>query len=159
MAETKSSTGTVAQAKETGSELVTQAKEQLGAKTAEVRDDAAFQLREQVEQRSVQAGDQIHAVGQALRAGVDELRTDGKGASADVVEVLARRADDLGAYLQSTNADRILDDIESFARRRPWLTAGAAAVAGFVASRVVKASSDRRYERSSSAGLAAGAAR
>ena len=159
MAETKSSTGTVAQAKETGSELVTQAKEQLGAKTAEMRGDAAFQLREQVEQRSMQAGDQIHAVGQALRAGVDDLRTDGKGASADVVEVLARRADDLGAYLQSTNADRILDDIESFARRRPWLTAGAAAVAGFVASRVVKASSDRRYERSSSGSLAAGAAR
>ena len=157
MAETKGST--VEQAKETGSELVTQAKEQVGARAAEVRSDAAFQLREQVEERSTQAGEQIHAVGQALRAGVDELRTDGKGASADVVDMLARRADDLGAYLQSTDAERILDDVERFARRRPWLTAGAAAVAGFVASRVVKASSDRRYERSSSGSLAAGATR
>ena len=158
---TQTESGVVTQAKETGSELVTEAKQELGAKADEMRGEVAFQLREQVEHRSTQAGEQLHAVGKALRSGVDDLRNEGKGAPADVVDAIARRADDLGAYLQSTNAEKILDDIEGFARRRPWLAAGAAAVAGFVASRLVKASSDRRYERSvpQSRSLAAGPAR
>ena len=61
-----------------------------------------------------------------------------------VVEEVARRADDVGGYLQSAEADRILGDIEGFARRRPWLTAGVGAVAGLMASRFVKASTRRR---------------
>ena len=64
-----------------------------------------------------------------------------------------RRADDLGEYLQSSHADKILAALESFARRRPWLTAGAGVLGGFVASRFVKASSDRR-SRSSATTLA-----
>ena len=161
MGQMETETGVMTQARETGSELVTEAKHEIGAKADEMRGEAAFQLREQVEQRSTQAGEQFQAVGQALRSGVGELRTDGKAASAEVVEMLARRADELGTYLQSSNADKILNDIEGFARRRPWLTAGAAAVAGFVASRVVKASSDRRYGGTGSAqrSLTAGAAR
>ena len=39
----------------------------------------------------------------------------------------------------------MLTDLERFARRRPWVTAGAGVLAGFVASRFVKASADRRY--------------
>ena len=65
---------------------------------------------------------------------------------AKVVEEIARRADDLGDYLQSAQADRMLGDVEQFARRRPWLTAGVGVLAGFLASRFVKASGDRRYE-------------
>ena len=158
---TQTESGVVTQAKETGSELVTEAKQELGTKADEMRGEVAFQLREQVEERSTQAGEQLHAVGEALRSGVNDLRTEGKGVPADIVDAIARRTDDLGAYLQSTNADKILDDIEGYARRRPWLAAGAAAVAGFVASRVVKASSDRRFERSAapSRSLAAGAPR
>ena len=64
---------------------------------------------------------------------------------AKVVDEVARRADDLGSYLQSAQADRFLHDIETFARRRPWVAAGIGALAGFAASRFVKASSDRRY--------------
>ena len=144
---TQTESGAAAQTKETGAELVKGAKQELGTKADEIRGEVGFQLREQVEQRSTEAGDQLHAVGKALRSGVSDLRTEGKGVPADVVDAIARRADELGEYLQTTNADRILDDIEGFARRRPWLAAGAAAVAGFVASRIVKASSDRRYER------------
>ena len=138
---------TVADVREKGAELVSEAQEQVGAKAEEMRGEAAFQLREQVEQRSTHAGEQVRSLGSALRPGVEQLRSEGKAATADVVDKVARRADDLGGYLESANADQILGDIESFARRRPWLTAGAAALAGFVASRFVKASSQRRYDR------------
>jgi hypothetical protein len=162
----ESPTGAVADVREKGAELVSAAQEQVGAKAEEMRGEAAFQLREQVEQRSTQAAEQVRSLGSALRPGVEQLRSEGKGATADVVDKVARRADDLGGYLESANADQILGDIESFARRRPWLTAGAAALAGFVASRLVKASSQRRYDQghgnavshSTQPGLPAGAA-
>jgi ElaB/YqjD/DUF883 family membrane-anchored ribosome-binding protein len=138
--------GVVEEAREKGAELVSSAQQQVSEKADEVRGEAVFQLREQVARRSTETGQHIQAVGHVLRSGVDQLRTDGRGGSATAVDKIAEQAEHLGSYLQSADADRILRDVETFARRRPWLTAGAAAVAGFVASRLVKASSDRRYE-------------
>jgi hypothetical protein len=148
MGDPSSGSGTMTQVRETGSELVAQAQEQVGVKAEEVRGELAYRLQDQVDYRSTQAGEQVQAMSHALRSGVEQLRSEGKDGSADIVEKLAQRAESLGGYLQSSNGDRILEDVETFARRRPWLTAGAAALAGFAASRFLKASSDRRYEAS-----------
>jgi ElaB/YqjD/DUF883 family membrane-anchored ribosome-binding protein len=126
---------------------VTAAQQQVGVRASELREDASFRLREQIHHRSLEAGEQVQAVGAALRSGVEELRRDGKGAPADLVDSLASKADQLGDYLRRADADRIIEDVEAFARRRPWLTAGIGAAAGLMASRFLKASSDRRYDR------------
>jgi ElaB/YqjD/DUF883 family membrane-anchored ribosome-binding protein len=144
--------GVVEQAQQKGEELVSQAQEQAQQKAQELRVGAGAKLREQVDERSTQAGEQVLAVSDALKRSSEQLRTEGKASTANVVEQVARRAEDFGGYLKGTNADAILGDIEDFARRRPWLTGGIAAAAGFVASRFVKASSARRYQLSS-AGL------
>jgi ElaB/YqjD/DUF883 family membrane-anchored ribosome-binding protein len=144
---TTDDTTIVDEVKERGSELVTTTRQQVGQKAGELGEDAAFQLREQVQHRSTQAGEQLQAVGQALRSGVEQLRTEGKDAPADFVDTIASKADQLGDYLKSADADRIIGDIEAFARRRPWLTAGATATVGFVVSRFLKSSSDRRYQQ------------
>jgi ElaB/YqjD/DUF883 family membrane-anchored ribosome-binding protein len=138
--------GAVAEVQEKGQELVSHAQQQVQEKAQEIRGQAEIRLRDQVDQRSTQAGEQMQAVGQALKRSADQLRTEGKGTPASVVEQVARRADELGGYMQSSNADRILGDVENFARRRPWLTGAAGAMAGFLASRFIKASSERRYE-------------
>jgi ElaB/YqjD/DUF883 family membrane-anchored ribosome-binding protein len=138
--------GAVAEVKDKGEELVSSAQEQVSAKALELGEEASFQVREQLDQRSTQAGEQVQAIGKTLQSGANQLRSEGKDVSARVVEEVARRADDVGGYLQSAEADRILGDIEGFARRRPWLTAGVGALAGFLASRFVKASGSRRYE-------------
>jgi ElaB/YqjD/DUF883 family membrane-anchored ribosome-binding protein len=78
---------------------------------------------------------------------VEELRSEGNGGPADLVDSLASKADQFGDYLKTADADRIVGDVEAFARSRPWLTAGIGAAAGFVASRFLKSSSDRRYDR------------
>jgi ElaB/YqjD/DUF883 family membrane-anchored ribosome-binding protein len=140
------SEGAVAEAKERGAELVDAAGTQLAAKAGEVREEAGFQVREQVDRRSSEAGEQVSALAQAFRPSVQKLRSDGNAPAANLVDEIAGRADRLGSYLQSADADRLLGDVEDFARRRPWLTAGAAALAGFMASRFVKASSERRYQ-------------
>jgi ElaB/YqjD/DUF883 family membrane-anchored ribosome-binding protein len=140
------SSGAVAEVREKGAELVSAAQEQVETKAGELRGEAGFQLSEQVNQRSTELGDQVQALGEALRSGAQQLRTQGKAPTATIAEKAAQAAEDVGRYLQSSDADRILGDVERFARQRPWLTAGVGALAGFVASRFVKASGDRRYE-------------
>ena len=144
--------GAVAEMKEKGEELASSAQQQLSTKAHELGEDASFQVREQLAQRSTQAGEQVQAMGRALQSGVEQLRGEGKDVPARVMAQVAERAEDFGAYLQSAQADQMLGDLERFARRRPWVTAGVGVIAGFVASRFVKASADRRYEGSRSNG-------
>jgi ElaB/YqjD/DUF883 family membrane-anchored ribosome-binding protein len=140
--------GAVAEVKEKGEEFVSSAQEQLSTKAHELGEDVSFRVREQLDQRSTQAGEQVQAIGHALQSGIEELRSEGKDVPAKVMAQVAERAEDLGAYLQSSRADQMLMDLERFARRRPWVTAGVGVAAGFIASRFVKASADRRYESS-----------
>jgi ElaB/YqjD/DUF883 family membrane-anchored ribosome-binding protein len=144
--------GAVAEMKEKGGELASGTQEQLSAKAHELGEDASVKVREQLDQRSTQAGEQVQAMGNALQSGVEQLRNEGNDVPARVMSQVAERAEDLGAYLQSARADQMLTDLERFARRRPWVTAGVGVFAGFVASRFVKASADRRYESSRSNG-------
>jgi ElaB/YqjD/DUF883 family membrane-anchored ribosome-binding protein len=138
--------GAVEATQEKGKELALQAQEQVQAKAHELRGEAELEIREQVDQRSTQLGQQVQSVGQALHSGSQQLHREGKDAPAKVVDQIAGKADELGGYLQSADADRILGDVESFARRRPWLTAGIGAAVGFLASRFLKASSQRRFD-------------
>ena len=153
--------GAVAEVKDKGEELVSSAQDQVSAKAHELGEEASFQVREQLDRRSTEAGEQVQAMGSALQSGVEQLRSEGKDVPAKVMTQVAERAEDLGAYLQSAQADQMLTDLERFARRRPWVTAGVGVVAGFVASRFLKASADRRYEgaRSNGGGYASQAQR
>jgi ElaB/YqjD/DUF883 family membrane-anchored ribosome-binding protein len=139
-------TGSVADVKDKGADIVASAQAQVSTKAHELGEEASVQIREQVQQRSNQIGGQMQSVGKTLRSSANQLRSEGKDIPAKVVEEVARRADELGGYFQSAQAERILDDVERFVRRRPWLAAGTGLVAGFVASRFLKASGERRYE-------------
>jgi len=81
-----------------------------------------------------------------MRRTGDRLREEGNEAPAKIVTAVAGRAERLGDYMTHTNADRLVRDVESFARRQPLLFAFGGATLGFLASRFVKASGDRRYE-------------
>jgi ElaB/YqjD/DUF883 family membrane-anchored ribosome-binding protein len=137
--------GAVAEVKEKGEQLVASTQEQVSTRAHELGEDASFEVREQLDRRSTQAGEQVQAMGHALQSGVAQLRGEGNDLAAKAMAQVSERADDLGRYLQSAQAEQMLTDLERFARRRPWVTAGVGALAGFVASRFVKASADRRY--------------
>lgn len=128
-------------------ELASRAKEEMGTKAHELGGEAQARMREQLDTRSTQAGEQLVSVGDALQRSSEQLRGEGKDTPAKLVEGVSRRADDLGRYLRTSDANQILDDAEGIARRNPWLTALAGAAAGFTASRFLKASSGRRYDR------------
>ena len=80
-----------------------------------------------------------------MRSVGDELRKQGKDQPAKLADQAADRAESLGGYLERSDGDTILSDLEDFGRRRPWAVIAGGLVLGFAASRFLKASSSRRY--------------
>jgi ElaB/YqjD/DUF883 family membrane-anchored ribosome-binding protein len=122
-------------------EAASQAKEQAGQAVGQARD----QLRTQVDSRSTQAGEQVSAQAGDIRTVAEQLREQGKDKPAQLAEQAADRAEKVGSYLQESDADRILNDVEDFARQRPWAVVAGGIALGFAASRFLKASSSDRY--------------
>jgi hypothetical protein len=132
-----------------------QVKEQVRDKAQEAQErargamgQARGRLSEQVDQRSTQAGERITSTASDVRSVAQELRNQGKEGPANLAEQVAGQADRLGDYLQGASGDRLLRDVEDFARRQPMLVAAAGLALGFAASRLLKVSSSRRYESS-----------
>ena len=103
-------------------------------------------IREQVDTRSTQAGEQVSATAQALRTTGRSLHDEGQDAPAKAAEQLASYAERIGDYLTRTDGEQLLHDAEDFGRRQPLAAIGLGLVAGLAASRLLKASSRRRYE-------------
>lgn len=114
-------------------------------KAAELRDQGSARLRDQFDQRSSQAGAQVRSLAEALRRSGNELSNEGNNNGAELAGQAADRVERLGTYLEQKRGDELMRDIESFARRRPWLLAGIGMLAGMAAARFVKASSEQRY--------------
>lgn len=129
------------QAKEKVQEAAVQVHEQVGQKAQEVRGQAADGLRQQLDSRSTQAGEQVSAAADALRRVGSQLREEGREAPARSATQVAQPVERLGRYLTEADGQRILGDVERLARRRPWVTAVGGAALGFVVARFVKASS------------------
>jgi len=121
-------------------------KEQVHDVAQQAKGQTGEQLRNQVDERSTQAGDQLVSSAQALRRASDQMRQDGNDRMAEIVESIVSRTERLGGYLRTADGNKILHDVESFGRRQPWLMVGGSAVLGFLASRFMKASSSGRYQ-------------
>jgi hypothetical protein len=137
----------------TGGSTTEQVKDQVRDKAQVAQDkargtlgQARGRLSEQVDQRSTQAGERVAGTASDVRSIAEELRSQGKDAPAKLAEQVAGQADRVGDYLKGASGDRILRDVEDFARRQPMLVAAGALALGFAASRFLKASSGRRYE-------------
>ena len=134
--------GTADQAKDKASEVAGQAQE----KAQQAAGEAKGRLREQVDQRSTQAGEQVSTTASDIRSVGEQLREQGKDGPAKLADQAAERAESLGSYLTDSDADRILSDVEDFARKQPWAVALGGLALGFAASRFLKASSTQRYQ-------------
>jgi hypothetical protein len=134
-ASTEASDSTAQQAKDKAQETAQQAAGQAKSK-----------VRDQIDQRSTDAGERVSSMAADVRSVGDELRKQGKDQPAKLAEQAAQRAESLGDYLQRADGDTILSDLEDFGRRRPWAVIAGGVVLGVAASRFLKASGSRRYE-------------
>ena len=135
------SDGAAAQAQQKAQEVAGQAKEQA----QQAAGQAKSQLRTQVDQRSTQAGEQVSSTASDVRSVSETLREQGKEKPAELADKAATQIDKVGSYLTGSDADRILHDVEDFARQRPWAVIAGGMALGFAASRFLKASSSERY--------------
>jgi hypothetical protein len=129
-------------------EAVQEVAGQAQEKAGQAADQAKTKAREQVDQRSTQVGEQISSNASDARSVADELRKQGKDGPAKLADQAADRAERVGSYLTEADGDRILHDVEDFGRRNPWAAALGGLAIGFAASRLLKASSSRRYQSS-----------
>jgi hypothetical protein len=131
-------------AKEQVQEKAQEAQEKLkgGAQQAQAR------MREQVDQRSTQAGQQLNSAADDVRSVAEQFRTQGKDTPARYAEQAAEKAQKVGQRLQDASGDELLRDVEDFARKNPWAIAAGGLVLGLAASRMLKASSSERYRSS-----------
>jgi hypothetical protein len=134
--------GTTEQAKEKAQEVAGQAQE----RAQEAKGQARERLRTQVDERSTQYGRQIQSQASDLRSVGDQLRQQGKEGPAKMADQAAQRVEKAGSWLADSDADRILNDIEDFARRNPWAVMAGGLALGMMASRFLKASSTQRYQ-------------
>jgi hypothetical protein len=117
-------------------------------KAQDVKAQAGEQVRKQFDERSTQAGDQLSQQVQDVRAVGDQLREQGKDGPAKLADQVADRGERLSSYLRDSDADRLIRDLEDFGRQRPLAVVAAGVVAGFAASRFLKASSRSRGQTS-----------
>jgi len=131
-------------------------KERVQDAAEQAKHQTREQLREQIDTRTTEAGEQLSSAAQAIRRASEQLRTEGNARAANLVDTVADRGEQLGSYLTRTDGNGLLQDVEDFTRRQPWLMATAGALAGFLASRFVKASSGNRYQTRVNAGYSTG---
>jgi hypothetical protein len=129
-------------------EAAGQAREKAQEAAGQAKQKASSKVREQVDQRSTQAGEQVASTAGDLRSVGEQLRGQGKDKPAQLAEQAADRTERLGSYLRDSDSDKILNDVEDFARRRPWAIVAGGLALGFAASRFLKASSSDRYRAS-----------
>jgi ElaB/YqjD/DUF883 family membrane-anchored ribosome-binding protein len=122
--------------------------ETISEQATQVKNTGRRELREQLDERTTQAGRQTRMLAGALRRSGKEAQGAGADGLDSITSGVADQLERAGIYLEGAKGEEMLRDAEQFVRTRPWLVAGAAVAAGFLVSRVIKASSERRYDRS-----------
>lgn len=113
--------------------VATEAKQQAGNVVSEVRDQVAQQTQAQTQR----AASGIRAIADQLRD-LAEGRPPQSGPALDLIRSLADRAQSLASTVETQGPQGLLEQVRSFARRRPGGFLAAAALAGAAAGRMVK---------------------
>jgi len=130
-----------------GAPLTEQAKQQAGQVVQQTRqaasrvaDQAVQQVKTQIEAGKERAKGELQEVSQALHATSETLREHNQEAIGRYAEAGAELVEQVSGYLRDRNVERIVDDVEGFARRQAGLFLGGAFALGFILSRFFKSS-------------------
>lgn len=135
--------GSAGEAQEKAQEVAGQAQE----KAREAAGKAQEGVRQQIDERSTQAGERVSSTAQDLRSVGEELRKQGKETPAKLANRAAEQTEKVGSYLKERGPDEMLEDVEDFGRQRPWAVLAGGLVVGAAAARFLKASSRNRYQQ------------
>lgn len=100
---------------------------------------------DQIDARSSDLGNAVGTHAGNLRSMSGSLRDQGQGSTANLVDMAADRLDRVSQYLTQTDGERIVHDVEDFARNQAVVTAAVGLIGGFLAARVLRAGATQRY--------------
>jgi len=118
------------QAKEVVQETQRQARDLL--------DQGKSQVREQAISQQQKAGQSLTSLAQELRGLADGTSSGAPGPARDLLQQASGFVDDFAHKLQTRDPGELLDEVRSFARRKPGLFLLGAAAAGIVAGRLTR---------------------
>jgi hypothetical protein len=116
------------QAKQVAHETQRQAKDLL--------DQGRYQVREQAITQQQKAGQSLTSLAQELRGLADGTSAGAPGPARDLLQQASGVVDDFAHKLQTRDPGELLDEVRSFARRKPGLFLLGAAAAGVLAGRL-----------------------
>jgi hypothetical protein len=143
--------GSVGEAQDKAQEVAGGAQE----KAREAAGRAQEGIRQQIDDRSTQAGERVGSTAQDLRSVGEELRKQGKQGPAKLADRAAEQTEKVGSYLKEKGPDEMLGDVEEFGRQRPWAVLAGGVAVGVLAARFLKASSRNRYQQGNGSSPAA----
>ncbi len=129
------------------------------SEAADVAGEAKDQVRELYAQAQSelkqQAGAQQQRVADGLRSVGEELgsmaeRSDSQGLAADIVRQASTRVDDVASWLGQRDPGSLLREVKGFARRKPGVFIGVAALVGLAAGRLTRALAETAADPSGS---------
>jgi len=135
---------------ESGQHVAQDVRQEAGAVVDEARRQARHVLDDARGQLQEQAGSQQDRLAGGLRTFSDQLERlasgeatpDESGVAVDLAREVASRVAGAASWLESRNTAEILDDVRSFARRRPGTFLLVAAGAGLVVGRLARSLKD-----------------
>jgi hypothetical protein len=126
------------------------AREQGSAAVEEIKSTAQSAAREAQEagldflhQQKEVISQRVHQYSGALRAASDRLSSEEGNVLAQPAQKWAEQLERMSTYLRDKEPSEFLDDLETFARRKPEVLFGGLFVLGFAAARFLKASRKR----------------
>lgn len=125
------------QAKQQGQQFAQQAKQQA----SDLANRGTEQVKSQLETQKHQAAQRMTPVQMALRETSQQLRKQGQEPVAGYVDRASDQVERASGYLRETDVDEMVDEVRGFARSRPALFLGGAALLGFLGTRFLKSSS------------------
>ena len=117
-------------------------KDKASAKAAEFKDQYADKARGYAEQGKERASAGLDSVAKMIGDGAGQVDGALGETYGDYVRRAAGAVSDFSDTLRDKDVDELIDDARDLVRRSPAIAIGAAAAAGFVLARIIKAGSD-----------------
>ena len=146
-----SAAGSTDSAKQTTQEVT----DKLGQTADTVQQQATNVANQQFTAQTKQATKGLESVSSALNQAADQMRKQGQDTMATFADEAANQIDQLSGYLRQEDLHDMIDGVERFARRQPFVFLGGAFAVGMIAARFLKASrpDNANWGRSSDAGM------
>ena len=112
-------------------------KREVGTQARRLMDQVGTELNDQATEQQKRAAGGLRGVGSQLQKMADG--SDEQGMAVDLVSQAASRVDSAASWLDDRDPGAVLEEVKSFARRRPGLFIAIAVGAGVVAGRLTKA--------------------